>query len=98
MRGLPKRCYTLDFKQAAIDACTRQSIGRTARELGVPDQTLRNWIKSQRQQSFLAAACSVNSEQMELARLTAATARHIRYMRMVRLVRLTPPNTSISAS
>jgi hypothetical protein len=83
MRGLPKRCYTLDFKQAAIDAATQQSLVRTARQFEIPEQTLRNWIKSQRQHTFVAAACKVSAEQMEAARRAAAGARQVRLARLI---------------
>ncbi len=83
MRGLPKRCYTLEFKQAAIDAATQQSMGRTARQFEIPEQTLRNWIKLQRQHTFLAAACNVSAEQMEAARRAASSARQVRLARLI---------------
>lgn len=83
MRDLPKRCYTLEFKQAAINAANQQSIYRTARQFGIPEQTLSNWIKSQNRRTFLAAAYDVSTEQMEAARQAAAGARQERLASLI---------------
>jgi transposase-like protein len=83
MRGLPRRCYTLAFKQCAVEAASQQSIGRTARQFEIPEQTLRNWIESQRQHTLLAVACTVSAEQMDESRRAAVVARHVRLARLI---------------
>jgi transposase len=42
-----RRTYPPEFKRDAIELARRssQSVARTANDLGVDDQTLRNWIK-----------------------------------------------------
>ncbi|OWQ86277.1 hypothetical protein CDN99_20815 [Roseateles aquatilis] len=46
MRGLPRREYTLDFKQDAVRRAREHGPCATARALGLPEQTLRNWIRA----------------------------------------------------
>ena len=74
---IPKQEYTPEFREMAVKRVKEgQSIGALARELGLSDQTLRNWVKA-------AAACKLSSvggkvvtpEQMELSRLRAEVAR-----------------------
>ena len=44
---IPKQAYTCEFKELAVKRVKDgQSVGRVCRELGVSDQTLRNWIKA----------------------------------------------------
>ena len=46
MKKIPKQEYTAEFKTLAVkrvkDGLT---VGAAARELGLVDQTLRNWVK-----------------------------------------------------
>ena len=51
-----------------------QSCGKVARELGLIDQTLRNWVKAF-DAGELAGAKAVTPEQMELSRMRAENAR-----------------------
>jgi transposase len=47
MKKIPKQAYTTEFKALAIKrAADLQSIAGAAKELGLCDQTLRNWIKA----------------------------------------------------
>lgn len=49
-----------------------QGIGMVARELGISDQTLRNWVKAFAAGKFNGAeAKAVTPEQMELSRVRA---------------------------
>jgi transposase len=44
---IPKQAYTLEFKQLAIERVqSGQSVAGVARELGLIQQTLRNWVKA----------------------------------------------------
>ena len=77
MKKIPKQEYTTEFKEQAVKhAKMGKSIGLVAKELGLVEQTLRNWVK-------LAAAGKLNgtgtkvvtSEQMDLSRLRAENVR-----------------------
>lgn len=65
--------YTLEFKQEAVRmAEAKGSIACVSRELGLPEQTLFNWVKAAREGRLLPAAGTgraVSAEQMELARM-----------------------------
>lgn len=74
---IPKREFTAEFRELAVKRVKGgQGIGAVARELGISDQTLRNWAKA-----FDAGklngpeAKAVTPEQMELSRVAPATAR-----------------------
>ncbi len=78
MKKIPKQEYTAEFKELAVKRVKAggQSIGSVARELGLIEQTLRNWVKA-------AAAGKLNGpgskvvtpEQMELSRVRAENIR-----------------------
>ena len=67
--------YTLEFKQEAERmAEAKGSIAAASRELGLPEQTLFNWVKAALEGRLLPAVGTgraVSAEQMELARLRA---------------------------
>ena len=71
--------YTLEFKQEAVRmAEAKGSIAEVSRELGLPEQTLFNWVKAAREGRLVPAAGTgraVSAEQMELARLRAELSR-----------------------
>ena len=70
--------YTPEFKHEAVRMVeTKGSIACAARSLGVPEQTLFNWVKAQREGRLPAAGTgrAVSAEQMELARLRAELSR-----------------------
>jgi transposase-like protein len=77
-QGNSKRAaYTLEYKLEAVRLVQGgQSCLVTARVLGMPKQTLENWV-SQSAKGKLAGAGAklVSAEQMELARLRAELAR-----------------------
>jgi transposase len=54
-----------------------QSIAAAARDIGIAEQTLFNWIKAQRQGrlSGIASSRAPSAEQMEISRLRAELAR-----------------------
>ena len=77
MKKIPKQEYTIEFKEQAVTQVEMgKSIGLVAKELGLVEQTLRNWVK-------LAAAGKLNGagskvvtpEQMDLSRLRAENVR-----------------------
>ena len=70
--------YTLAFKQEAVRLVeSGQSIAAAARDVGIAEQTLFNWVKAQRQGrlSGLTSSRVPSAEQMEISRLRAELAR-----------------------
>ena len=70
--------YTPEFKHEAVRmAETEGGVCEAARRLGLPNQTLSNWVKAEREERLPAAASgrTVSDEQMENARLRAQVAR-----------------------
>lgn len=62
MMGKPRRSFTPEFKQNAVDLCRRsgKSECQVAREVGIPQSTLNRWMRQAAGQpvgakSFLAA-------------------------------------------
>ena len=46
MKKIPKQEYTIEFKEQAVKQVKMgKSISLVAKELGLVEQTLRNWIK-----------------------------------------------------
>ena len=44
---IPKQAYTIEFKELAVRRIKDgQSVSKVCRELGLSDQTLRNWVKA----------------------------------------------------
>ena len=77
MKKLPKQAYTVEFKLLAVKrVADGQSIPALANELGMSDQTLRNWVKAQEAGKLNGAGSKVvTAEAMELSRLRAEVAR-----------------------
>lgn len=77
MKKIPKRAYTAEFKELAVRRVTDgEAIGVVVKELGLADQTLRNWIKAEKAGKLKGAGSkTVTPEQMELSRLRAENAR-----------------------
>lgn len=77
MKKIPKQEYTAEFKELAVKRVkSGQTAGAVAKELGLIEQTLRNWVKA-----FDAGklngpgARQVTPEQMELSRVRAENVR-----------------------
>ena len=72
-----KAQYTLEFKQEAIRLVkSGQSIKQVATTLGMPHQTLDNWLRADNSGKLSGAGERiVTPEHMELARLRAENAR-----------------------
>lgn len=77
MKKLPRQAFTLEFKKQAVErAGTGQSIPAVADELGISEQTLRNWVKaSQAGQLAGAGGKVVTPAEMEISRLKAELAK-----------------------
>ncbi len=77
MKKIPKQEYTTEFKEQSVNHVkTGKSIGAVAKELGLNDQTLRNWVKAAEAGKLTGAGSKVvTQEQMELSRLRAENVR-----------------------
>ena len=77
MKRLPKQEYTAEFKEQAVKRADEVgSITRVAEELGLVEQTLRNWVKAAKAGKLNpGGAKQITAEQMELSRLRAQVAR-----------------------
>ena len=77
MTNTKRSRYTLEFKLEAVRLVgAGQSIAATAAILGLPDQTLHNWLKANKEGRLGGAGSKpVTPEQMELARLRAELAK-----------------------
>ena len=77
MIKIPKQEYTAEFKEQAVKRVGEVgSIGRVAEELGLVEQTLRNWVKAAKAGKLNpTGARAITPEQMELSRLRAENAR-----------------------
>ncbi|SPD68252.1 transposase (plasmid) [Cupriavidus taiwanensis] len=77
MRKIPKQEYTVEFKEQAVRQLQGgKTTGELSMELGVSDQTLRNWRKAAEAGKLRGAGAKpVTPEQMELSRLRAENKR-----------------------
>ena len=77
MKKIPRRAYTTEFKKLAIKRVKDgESIPAVIKELGLSDQTLRNWIKASQEGKLKGAdSKTVTTEAMELSMLRAENAR-----------------------
>src|SRR5665647_1674112 len=75
--GQERGKYTLEFKLEAVRIVKGgQAVSVTAKVLGIPNQTLDNWVRlSNKGQLKGAGDKPVSPEQMELARLRAELSR-----------------------
>lgn len=74
---ISKREFTAEFREQAVrQVKAGGGIGVVARELGISEQTLRNWVKAfDAGRLGGAGAKAVTPEQMELSRVRAENAR-----------------------
>ncbi len=74
---IPKQAYTIEFKELAVKRIKDgQSVSKVCKELGLGDQTVRNWVKAAKAGKLNpAGARQITAEQMELSRLRAQVAR-----------------------
>ena len=76
-KKIPKQAYTVEFKELAVKRVKDgESIAVMVRELGLGDQSLRNWVKAVAEGKLKGAGSKVlTPEAMELSRLRAEVAR-----------------------
>lgn len=74
---IPKQAFTTEFKELAVKRVKDgQTAGAVAKDLGMNEQTLRNWMKAAAAGKLSGAeARPVTPEQMELSRLRAENMR-----------------------
>lgn len=77
MMKIPKQEYTAEFKELAVKRIKEGlTPGAVSKELGVSDQTLRNWVKAAAAGKLNGAGAKVvTPEQMELSRLRTENGR-----------------------
>lgn len=78
MNGVPRVAYTLEFKLEALRRVRGgEPIRKVAREIGVPEQSVRNWAKAQvaGKLGSVEKGKPITPEQMEISRLRAEVAR-----------------------
>ena len=77
MKRIPKAVYTEEFKAAAVQqVLAGKKAAEVARELGMVEQTLHNWLKAYKQGKLgTATGKAVTPEQMEISRLKSELAR-----------------------
>ncbi len=74
---VPKQEYTAEFKELAVKRVKEgQTAGAVSRDLGLIEQTLRNWVKAAEAGKLNGAgARKVTVEERELSRLRAENIR-----------------------
>jgi len=74
---IPKQEYTAELKELAVKRVKEgQSAGAAAKELGLVEQTLRNWVKVAAAGKLNGAGAKVvTPDQMEFSRLRAENIR-----------------------
>jgi transposase len=74
---IPRQAYTAEFKDLAVRRVRDgQPLAGVARELGLVEQTLRNWMKAAEAGRLNGAGSKpVTPEQMEFSRLRAENVR-----------------------
>lgn len=77
MKKIPKQAYTAEFKELSVKRVrSGQTISSVAKDLGLIEQTLRNWVKAADAGKLNGAGGKVvTPEQMELSRLRAENIR-----------------------
>ncbi len=74
---IPKQEYTPEFKELAVKRIKAgQTVGSVAKDLGLIEQTLRNWVKAADAGRLNGTGGkAITREQMDLSRLRAENAR-----------------------
>jgi transposase len=85
MKKIPRQEYTAEFKELAVKRAREVGAGPAARELGLIEQTLRNWVKAAQAGKLNPSGNPpVTPEQMEMARLRAENARLKMHLEIVK--------------
>ncbi len=76
MFKIPKQEYTAEFKELTVKRVKAgEGIAKVARDLGLVEQTLRNWMKAAGKLNGEGVKAVVTAEQMEFSRVRAENAR-----------------------
>ena len=77
MQKIPKQEYTAEFKEQAVKRVKEgRSVAAVAKEMGLVEQTRRNWVKGAERGSLNSVnPPKVTEQEMELSRLRAENAR-----------------------
>jgi len=77
MFKVPRQEYNVQFKELAVRRVkSGQGVGAVAKELGLVEQTLRNWVKAAKAGKLNApGGKTITPEEMELSRVRAENAR-----------------------
>ena len=78
MKEIPRVAYTLEFKLEVLRRVRGgEAVRKVAREIGTPEQSVRNWVKLQAVGKLggVEGGKPITPEQMELSRLRAENAR-----------------------
>ena len=78
MKKIPNAAYTLEFKLEALRRVRGgEPVRKVAREVGVPEQSIRNWVKAQAagKLGVVTGGKPITPEQMEISRLRSENAR-----------------------
>ena len=83
---IPKQAYTTEFKELAVKRVKDgQSVSVVCKELGLSDQTVRNWVKAAAEGKLAGAGGRVvTPEEMELSRLRAENLRLKRELEIIK--------------
>lgn len=83
---IPKQAYTLEFKELAVKRVKDgQALPGVAKDLGLVEQTLRNWVKAAAAGKLNGAGSkAVTAEEMELSRLRAENLRLKRELEIIK--------------
>ena len=83
---IAKPAYTTEFKELAVKRVKDgQSISAVIKELGLGDQTLRNWVKASAEGKLRGAGSrEVTPDEMELSRLRAENLRLKRELEIIK--------------
>ena len=77
MKRVPKVAYTQFKLEALRRVRSGEAVRQVAREIGIPEQSIRNWVKAQANGKLgtVENGKPVTPEQMEISRLRAENAR-----------------------
>ncbi len=83
---LTRQAFTLEFKELAVKRVKDgQSVGVVCKDLGLSEQTLRNWVKASAAGRLNGAGAKmVTPEEMELSRLRAENLRLKRELEIIK--------------
>lgn len=83
---IPKQAYTTEFRELAVKRIKDgQSVSTVCKELGLSDQTVRNWVKAAAEGRLMGTGGRVvTPEEMELSRLRAENLRLKRELEIIK--------------